>query len=419
MSLYSIMRTSVSGMSAQSNRLATVADNVANVNTTGYKRASTEFSSLLLATCPGDYSSGSVLTQIRHGIGEQGALLNTTSVTDLAVSGDGFFIVSDKTGRPYLTRAGSFVPDSGGVLVNAAGFQLMGYPLSGDNPTITVNGYKGLEPVSLADLKLSAKASTEGEFVANLPSEAAIVAAAVLPSTNAATAQYTAKSSLVTYDNLGKEVLLDVYYAKTAGGSWEVAVYDQADQAPGGGFPYGSGPLATEALTFNPDDGTLDSASADSISIPIPGGKTLDLDLSKMTQLASDYDVLSANVNGNAPSGAELVEIAKDGTMYATYADGTRVAVYRIPLAHVASPDNMSALPGNVFEATSESGDVQVGLPETGALGSIFSGSLEQSTVDLADELTTMIDSQRSYSANSKVFQTGSELMDVLVNLKR
>jgi flagellar hook protein FlgE len=419
MSLYSIMRTSVSGMSAQSNRLATVADNVANVNTTGYKRASTEFSSLLLATCPGDYSSGAVLTTIRHAIGEQGSLLNTSSVTDMAISGDGFFIVSDKGGTPYLTRAGSFVPDGNGDLVNAAGFKLMGYPLTGGNPTITVNGYKGLQTVSLANLSLSANPTTTGEFVANLPSDAAVVAAADLPSANAASATYTAKSSLVTYDNLGKEVLLDVYYTKTATGTWEATVFDKSTEAAGGGFPYSSGPLATQTLTFDPSNGKLDAASASSIAVPIPGGKTMALDLSKMTQLASAYDVISATVNGNAPSGAELVEISKDGTMFATYADGTRVPVYRIPLAHVQSPDNLAALPGNVFSATSDSGNVQVGLPETGALGSIFSGSLEQSTVDLANELTTMIDSQRSYSANSKVFQTGSELMDVLVNLKR
>ena len=134
MSLYSVMRTSVSGMSAQSNRLATVADNVANVNTTGYKRAYSEFSSLLLSICPGDYSSGAVLTSVRHAIGQQGALMNTTSVTDLAVSGNGFFVVSDKNGTPYLTRAGAFVPDGNGNLMNAAGFQLMGYPLTAGAP---------------------------------------------------------------------------------------------------------------------------------------------------------------------------------------------------------------------------------------------------------------------------------------------
>ena len=418
MSLYSIMRTSVSGMNAQSNRLATVADNVANVNTIGYKRASTEFSSLLLSTHGGEYSSGSVLSHIRRGIGQQGALMNTASVTDLAISGNCFFVVTDKTGKPFLTRSGSFVPDEDGVLVNAAGFQLMGYPLQNGNPNITVNGYAGMQPVTLADLKLKANPSTEGVFTANLPSEAAIVAAADLPSGNTAGAQYTAKSSLVTYDRKGKEVVLDIYYTKTADGQWEVAVYDQADQDPGGGFPYASGPLTTETLVFDAD-GNLDSASANALTIPIPGGRNLDLDLANMTQLAADYDVLEAHVNGNSPSGAELVEIASDGTLYATYADGTRTAVFRIPLATVPSPDNMQALPGNVFQASSDSGDVQVGFPETGLFGSMFSGALEQSTVDLAGELTTMIDSQRNYSANSKVFQTGSELMDVLVNLKR
>lgn len=419
MSLYSVMRTSVSGMSAQSNRLATVADNVANVNTTGYKRAYSEFSSLLLTVCPGDYSSGAVLTSVRHAIGQQGALMNTTSVTDLAVSGNGFFVVSDKNGTPYLTRAGAFVPDGNGNLMNAAGFQLMGYPLTAGAPTITVNGYNGLQPVTLSNLTLSASPSTKGNFTANLPSDAAVVAAANLPSANAAGATYTAKSSLVTYDNLGKEVTLDVYYSKTASGTWEMAVFDKSKAAPGGGFPYSSGPLSTQTLTFDPSNGKLAASSASSINVAIPGGATLSLDLSKMTQLATDYNVISAKVNGNAPSGADLVEIAKDGTMYATYGDGTRVAVYRIPLAHVESPDNLQALPGNVFIPGSDSGDVQVGLAQTGPLGAIFSGSLEQSTVDLATELTTMIDSQRSYSANSKVFQTGSELMDVLVNLKR
>ena len=127
MSLYGVMRTSVSGMNAQANRLATVAENIANVSTTGYKRASTEFSSLLLNSCPGNYSSGSVFSNIRYAVGEQGSLLNTNSVTDLAIGGDGFFVVTDNAGMPFLTRAGSFVPDGNGDLVNAAGFFLIGY----------------------------------------------------------------------------------------------------------------------------------------------------------------------------------------------------------------------------------------------------------------------------------------------------
>jgi len=120
MSLYGVMRTGVSGMAAQSNKLSTVSDNIANVNTTGYKRASTEFSSLILKSGSGNYDSGSVETTVRYAITDAGNLHFTTSVTDLAVQGNGFFVVQDANGSNFLTRAGSFVPDSTGNLVNTA-----------------------------------------------------------------------------------------------------------------------------------------------------------------------------------------------------------------------------------------------------------------------------------------------------------
>src|SRR5262245_24485312 len=122
MSLYGVMRTGVSGMAAQSNKLSTVSDNIANVNTTGYKRASTEFSSLILKSGSGNYDSGAVETTIRYAITDAGTYQFTTSATDLAVQGNGFFVVSDASGNNFLTRAGSFVPDPDGNLYNTAGF---------------------------------------------------------------------------------------------------------------------------------------------------------------------------------------------------------------------------------------------------------------------------------------------------------
>ncbi len=416
MSLYGVMRTSVSGMNAQANRLSTVAENVANVNTTGYKTASAEFSSLLLPESGAGYESGAVLTNIRNHISSQGNITNTSSVSDLAINGEGFFVVTDSDGTPFLTRAGSFVPNADGVLVNAAGFTLRGYKLDPDMPPTTINGYEGMTDIDLGSLSLSAAPSTAGSITANLPSTADILTD--LPSGNAPTATYTAKSSLLVYDSLGAEVKLDIYFAKTAEGEWEMATFNAADVDPTSlGFPYATGPLATETLSFD-GTGKLTTVPA-TVDIPVPGGETFTLDFSKMTQLATGYVVLSADANGNAPSGVDLVEIAKDGTVYASYGDGTRSPVYRIPLAHVTSPDQLSPQPGNVFTTSSESGDVAIGYAGTGGLGTIFSNSLEQSTVDLAGELTSMIDAQRSYTANSKVFQTGSELMDVLVNLKR
>lgn len=417
MSLYGVMRTSTSGMSAQAGRLATVADNIANVSTNGYKRAYSDFSSLLISEAGGQYTSGGVLNETRHTISEQGSIRNTNSVTDLAVKGDGFFVVSDATGQPFLSRAGSFVKNENDELVNTGGFKLMGYPLSG-NANPSVNGFSGLVPVTLSSLALTATASTTGSFVANLPSNDAIVAAANLPSANAATAQYSGKSSLITYDNLGNKVILDTYYTKTAANTWEATTYNQAN-ATNGGFPYTAAALQTMTLNFDPSSGALTPASPQAINVTVPNGQPLSIDISNMSQLATTYQVMTATVNGNAPSAAELVEITKDGTIFAVYGNGTRTPVFRIPLATVNSPDNLEQLTGNVFRETQSSGNVVVGLPESANFGSVISGAVEESTVDLATELTIMIDSQRSYSANSKVFQTGSELMDVLISLKR
>ncbi len=137
-----------------------------------------------------------------------------------------------------------------------------------------------------------------------------------------------------------------------------------------------------------------------------------------MTQLAGDYNV-TGSANGNAPSAVKGAEFGSDGTVYAVYEDGSRVAAYKIPLATVPSPDNLTPRAGNVYEASTASGDYLVGFPETGGFGTLAVGALEGSNVDIGTELTSMIEAQTSYTANSKVFQTGSELLDVLMSLKR
>lgn len=416
MSLYGMMRTGASGMAAQANRLATVADNIANMNTTGYKRASTEFASMILESGQGSYVSGSVRTDVRYAISAEGTHSYTTSATDLAIDGQGFFLVGGGSDQVYLTRSGSFVKDGNGRLVNAAGFHLMGYPLTNGAPPVVANGYAGLEVINIGDLAMQANASTEGRFYVNLPYNAEVVAAA-LPSSNDPNAVFTAMTSLVSYDNVGNEVILDVYSTKTGPMTWEISVYDRATAAAGGGFPYSSGPLETETLTFD-GMGRL-TGGATSLSIAIPNGQTLTLDMSQSTHLPGPYSYSEAVIDGNAPSDVERIEFGSDGTLYAVFRNSARIATHRIPLATVTSPDNLQTLPGNVYAPSADSGDVRVGFAGEGGLGDIASGALEQSTVDLASELTAMIESQRNYTANSKVFQTGADLMDVLVNLKR
>jgi flagellar hook protein FlgE len=418
MGLYGMMRTSSSGMAAQANRLSTVADNIANSNTTGYKRASTEFTSLILQSGTSEYVSGSVETRLRQAISEQGAFKFTTSSTDLAIKGNGFFVVGGNNGQTFLTRAGSFVKDGEGNLVNAAGFKLLGYDLAGGTPNVITNATGGLSVVNVDGFALAAHGSTDGQLQVNLPSNADVTAAADLPGANASTATYAGKTSLVTYDSLGNQVTLDVYTAKSAAGTWEVSVYDHAGASSTGGFPYSSGPITTTSLSFD-SAGKFTSSSPTSLSFTIPNGEAFTLDMSQSSQLATDYTVMNAAVNGNAPSEVDSVQIDDDGTLYAVFKNGERVAAYRIPLADVPSPDNLRALAGNVYSIGTESGDLQMGFAGEGGFGTVIASALEQSTVDLASELTTMIESERNYTANSKVFQTGAELMDVLVNLKR
>jgi flagellar hook protein FlgE len=416
MSLFGMLGTAISGLSAQSNKLGTVADNIANANTTGYKLATTQFATLLGDDTAGSYTSGGVQTQVRYNIDQQGNLESTSSVTDLGIKGSGFMIVQGPGDQIALTRAGSFVPDANGDLVNSAGYYLMGY--AAGSSASAQSSLSSLVRVNADIGQLQAKPSSTGVFTANFPSDAVIVPAASLPSTNSATATYTAKSSITAYDDLGKAVNLDTYVTKTAGSTWEVAVYNQADAAAGGGFPYSSAALATQTLTFDPTTGKLAAASPTSMSIPVPGGQSVQLDMSQMSQFATAYSVSQASADGNSPSQLDHVEISTDGTLTSVYANGVAVPTFQIPLATVASVDNLTPLSGNVYQASLASGPIQISTPGSGGVGSLESSSLEQSTVDLATELTEMIEAQQGYQANSKVLQTGSDLMSVINNLK-
>lgn len=410
----SILSASVSGMLANTSWLSSISQNVANANTTGYKRGQTMFQTLVDQASDKTESVTGVTTSLRSLNTLQGSVLGTSSTTDLAVQGSGFFVVSNASGDVFLTRNGSFVPDARGDLVNSAGYYLMGFDVR-NGANVPSNSLSGLTKVSVSSSGLAASPTSAGTMSVNLPSAASIAAAGNLPSTNSATAQYAGKTSLVVYDNLGNAKTLDVYFAKTAANTWETSVYD-ASTATNGGFPYGSAALATQALNFDPANGKV--ASGSPISLTIPGGQAMSLDLSTTTQLAAGFGVFSATANGYAPSTLSGVSIGSDGTLAFKFANGVTTAAFEIPLADVPSPDNLLNVNGNAFQPSYESGQVFVGSAGAGGLGMIQSSALENSTVDLATELTDMIQAQSAYQANSKVFQTGATLLDVLNGLK-
>ncbi len=423
MSLFGVMRTGVSGMNAQSNKLSTVSDNIANVNTTGYKRASTEFSSLILKSGEGSYDSGAVESHIRYAISDQGHLQFTTSTTDLAVQGNGFFVVSDPAGNNFLTRAGSFVPDSQGDLVNAAGFKLMGLP--GAVPFYSSGSFSGLQAVNIGSLAQAPQPSTLATVSANLDPSTPIIPAP--PAAPPAGTPFTSKTSVVAYDNIGRAVTLDVYAYHTGVDQWQIQAFDASTAAAGGGFPYTSAVLDSQTFRFDTTaagKGALlpppppAGSTATSLNFTVPGGSPFKIDLSNMTQVASSFS-FKATVDGSAPAPLEKVEIDNSGFVNAIFANGTKSTAFTIPLADVPSRDNLTPEVGNVYSLSLKSGSLQVGSAAKGGLGTINSGALEESNVDLATELTEMIESQRSFTANSKSFQTGGDLLDVVVNLKR
>jgi len=237
---------------------------------------------------------------------------------------------------------------------------------------------------------------------------------------------------MVAYDTLGNKVMYDFYFTKTSvaatpppappavNSSWEVAIFRNANAATGGtsSFPYSAGgAVGTTTLDFDATGKITNSTGTVNIADTVTG-QTIKMDLSGFTQLGAAF-AGTGTPNGQAASPVKDVTIDGDGIVYAKYEDGTNKPLYRIPLANVASPDKLTLQSGNVYSANGQSGVTVTGFPQTNGLGTIKSGALEGSNVDLAGELTEMIESQRSYTANSKVFQTGSDIMDVLVNLKR
>jgi flagellar hook protein FlgE len=402
MGLLSAMSASVTGMAAQANYLATVSENISNSSTVGYKDADTQFQDLVAQIgVSGDYTADGVTTTIRNNISQQGDLTATTSPTDLAISGNGFFLVKDTSGDIFMTRAGSFVPDQNGNLVNSPGYTLMGYNIGPGGAGIT-NTVSGLTPVNINGAALVATASTAGTLTANLDSNAPTLSGT--PSTT----NYTSKTSLVAYDDLGNPVTLNLYFSNLGGNSWEVDVYNDASP---------TAPLTTQTPNFDPTSGNLTPASPQALSVAIPGGQTVNLSIANITQLASPFAVTTATVNGNAPAQWQGVTIAPDGTMSYTYTNGQIAPAFQIPLANVNSPDNLTNISGDAFAQSSSSGSLIIGSAAIGGLGTIKSSELESSTVDLATQLTDMIVAQRGYESNSKVFQTGAEMLSTLINM--
>lgn len=443
MSLYSALYAGVSGLSAQSNAMATVADNITNVNTVGYKAVIADFSTLVggggQAGSAG-YAAGGVQSIAKQTISQNGLLQAASRSTDLGIDGNGFFVVRNGTGadsQMAYTRAGAFTPDKNGDLVNTGGYYLQGWPISA-NGTVS-NNPNDMRAVNILSLSGVAEATSTATLSFNLQSTTTAIAGPYTPGDMATYAadpnaappvgiapQFT--RAFDVYDQQGNAHQVNIGFVKTGTNAWQVEVYgNSAELDPS----IVNGVLASGKVAFNPD-GTIDLAGTDAGLLNTAGtgfkdltpqwvngagANPINLNLG-ITQNSNAFAQGATSINGGLLGDVTDVGVSKDGVVSAVFANGSTRPIYQLPLATFANPDGLTAIAGNAYLPSDRSGNVAVNAAGTQGTGQLASKQLEQSTADIATEFTNMIRFQRAYSASSKIITTVDQMLQELGALK-
>ena len=426
------MYSGVSGLRAEGEAIGIVGDNIANINTVGFKTQRAIFQDVLGHSILAGTSSALPGSGVRVGdvqqLFTQGSLSNTGVSTDLALNGDGFFIVGgtvDGITSNFYSRAGQFTIDRDGYLVNPGGLQLQGYMANPDQ-TIQAN----VQSLRVPTAALSPLPTSMMEITANLDSNAAILAAPFDITTPETTSNYS--TSMSVFDSLGNRHTLDVFFVKTADNNWDYHVTADGGQLAGG-TPGVRMPLGTGALTFN-TDGALTTDPNLALSIDFAGGATaaqaITVDfgmtaaedgtgLAGTTQFAAGSSVSNQSQDGYASGEFSGIAVDGQGLVQGLYTNGQKLAIGQLAIAKFRSNDGLGRAGQNLWIETRESGTPAVAAAATGGRASVSAGTLESSNVDLAEEFVGLIQHQRSYSANSKTITTADEMLQELINIKR
>ncbi len=423
------MENGVSGLRAEGEALGVVGDNVANVNTNGFKRQRSLFEDVLLKS-GGSGGGGAGVQQNRvQQLFTQGGLAQTGVPTDVAITGEGFFVVSGNvngmTGNFY-SRDGQFRLDAAGFLVNPAGLKLSGRMRLPDGSLAAAT-----TPLSVPTAAIAAQATSAVEISANLDASAAPPPLAFDASNPANTAN--ASTSIQIFDSLGNAHSLDVYFAKTSDGQWDYHALVSGDelnpQLPGVGVEVGNGSLsftsngALDTLTTNQVVNVSFAGGATPAQpLTVAFGSTLSgggTGLDGTTQFSMPSGVSAETQNGHSSGALSGVSIASNGAVEGLYTNGMRLPVGELVIAKFRSEDGLARAGQGLWAATRESGEAALGAASSGGRGALSAGALETSNVDLAEEFVGMITHQRAYSADSKVISTADDILTQLMQLKR
>ncbi|MCX7962309.1 MAG: flagellar hook protein FlgE [Burkholderiales bacterium] len=400
----------LSGLNAAAKNLDVIGNNVANANTAGFKGSLAQFGDVFASRVGGGGTQigiGTAITTVLPLFG-QGNITVSANPLDLAINGQGFFRVS-AGGTVTYTRNGQFSLDKDGYIVNAAGARLTGYPATAAG-TIVASTPTELR-ISSADL--APAATQNAKIVLNLDSRNGTLPAAGFNLADPTT--YHSATSLAVYDSLGNPHTLTAYFVKTAPNVWRVF-------AAANGVQVGAGAVGT--LAFQPD-GTIDTAASSlpfALAVPVGTGAAsplaFALDFTGSTQFGSNFGV-NELVQDGYPSGKLTgYAISSDGTIVGRYSNGQTRAQGQVVLANFTNPQGLQPLGNNQWGETAASGQPLVGAPNTGNLGVIQSGALEESNVDITEELVRMITAQRIYQANAQTIKTQDAVLQTMVNLR-
>lgn len=425
--------TALSGLNAAQAQLNVTSNNIANVGTTGFKGSRAEFSDIFANSALGSANtavgSGVLLANVAQQF-DQGILDFTSNTLDLAVAGDGFFILEPNENNQdnLFTRNGEFGVDQNGFVVNNAGARLQVFPVNPDG-TVSASGLANTISLQLPQTAGVPTPTSEVEVSLNLPSDSAILDPLLFDPL--LTSTYTRSTSTTVYDSLGESHVISIYYIKSAANEWSV-YYNSTDNNGAvlplditGGTP-GNGGQLFQTMTFNAS-GVLQTTAPDPVvTTAIDFGnsssntQTLTFDYlnNGSTQFASAFTVNQLEQNGFPIGRLTGVEISETGVINANFSNGQSTALGKIALARFQNNQGLIQKGNNSWKDSSDSGDPLVGEAGTSTFGQVRSGALETSNVDLTAELINLIAAQRNFQASAKSIETENTVTQTIIQIR-
>jgi flagellar hook protein FlgE len=406
----------LSGISAAQTDLDVTANNIANSETTGYKESRTEFAELFSTSLQGVSSlqpgNGVRVSRIAQQF-SQGNIQTSSNSLDMAINGSGFFVVSDGGALQY-TRAGAFTPDANGVVVNAAGQRLQAYPALNNGAFNTST----MGDLQIQTQQSAPSATTSAQTVFNLPANAAQPTNATFDPADATS--YNNATSVTVYDSLGAAHTSTLYFVKTATpNQWQSRLYVDGT-AVGTGAPA----VFAQNLTYSAS-GALTAPAGGQVNFgtytPTTGANAMNVnfDFSKTSQYGNSFGVTSVSQDGFTTGQLTGITVDPTGVVQANFTNGQSTSLGQVALVNFASPQSLQKVDGTNWVETFSSGQPVLGSSGASGFGSLQSGAVEASNVDVTKQLVNMIVAQRNYQANAQMISTEKSITETIINMAR